>query len=89
MSSRFDLLTFLTGIADDLNAAGVTCFGPSARAACLESSKAYSKAFMDRHGIPTARWKAFECPDEACAYIRRFVRKQKGRDGVRLRTMDS
>uniref|UniRef100_A0A8C4QD51 phosphoribosylamine--glycine ligase n=1 Tax=Eptatretus burgeri TaxID=7764 RepID=A0A8C4QD51_EPTBU len=42
----------------------------SARAACLESSKAYSKAFMDRHGIPTARWKAFECPDEACAYIR-------------------
>uniref|UniRef100_UPI00358E180B trifunctional purine biosynthetic protein adenosine-3 n=1 Tax=Myxine glutinosa TaxID=7769 RepID=UPI00358E180B len=58
------------GIADDLAAAGVTCFGPSARAARLESSKAFSKAFMDRHGIANARWKAFECPAEACAFIR-------------------
>ncbi|XP_050785096.1 trifunctional purine biosynthetic protein adenosine-3 isoform X4 [Gopherus flavomarginatus] len=57
------------GIVDDLTGAGVRCFGPTARAAQLESSKSFCKAFLDRHGIPTARWKAFTNPEEACSFI--------------------
>nr|XP_020511731.1 trifunctional purine biosynthetic protein adenosine-3 [Labrus bergylta]XP_020511732.1 trifunctional purine biosynthetic protein adenosine-3 [Labrus bergylta]XP_020511733.1 trifunctional purine biosynthetic protein adenosine-3 [Labrus bergylta]XP_020511734.1 trifunctional purine biosynthetic protein adenosine-3 [Labrus bergylta]XP_029137492.1 trifunctional purine biosynthetic protein adenosine-3 [Labrus bergylta] len=58
------------GIVDDLTAAGVRCFGPSAKAAQLEASKSYSKAFMERHGIPTARYGSFTDAEEACKYIR-------------------
>ncbi|XP_069020346.1 trifunctional purine biosynthetic protein adenosine-3 [Embiotoca jacksoni] len=58
------------GIVDDLTAAGVPCFGPSAKAAQLEASKSFSKAFMERHGIPTARYGAFGDAREACDYIR-------------------
>ncbi|XP_012670931.1 trifunctional purine biosynthetic protein adenosine-3 [Clupea harengus] len=58
------------GIVDDLAAAGVPCFGPSAKAAQLEASKSFSKSFMDRQGIPTARWSSFTDPQEACRYIR-------------------
>ncbi|XP_041834967.1 trifunctional purine biosynthetic protein adenosine-3 isoform X2 [Melanotaenia boesemani] len=58
------------GIVDDLTAAGVPCFGPSAKAAQLEASKSFSKAFMERHGIPTARYGSFTDPEEACNYIR-------------------
>ncbi|XP_067298391.1 trifunctional purine biosynthetic protein adenosine-3 [Pseudorasbora parva] len=58
------------GMVDDLTAAGVPCFGPSAKAAQLEASKSFSKSFMDRHNIPTARWSAFTDPQDACEYIR-------------------
>ncbi|XP_056883499.1 trifunctional purine biosynthetic protein adenosine-3 isoform X3 [Takifugu flavidus] len=58
------------GIVDDLTAAGVACFGPSSKAAQLEASKSYSKAFMERHGIPTARYGSFTDPREACNFIR-------------------
>ncbi|KAM8872237.1 trifunctional purine biosynthetic protein adenosine-3 isoform 2-T2 [Synchiropus picturatus] len=58
------------GIVDDLTAAGIQCFGPSAKAAQLEASKSFSKAFMERHGIPTARYGSFTDPEEACNYIR-------------------
>ncbi|TRZ10498.1 hypothetical protein HGM15179_016611 [Zosterops borbonicus] len=57
------------GIVDDLTAAGIRCFGPTAKAAQLESSKSFSKAFLDRHDIPTARWKSFTDPKAACAFI--------------------
>nr|KAF6477551.1 phosphoribosylglycinamide formyltransferase [Molossus molossus] len=57
------------GIVGNLAAAGVRCFGPSAQAAQLESSKRFAKEFMDRHGIPTARWRAFTEPEEACSFI--------------------
>ncbi|XP_069727749.1 trifunctional purine biosynthetic protein adenosine-3-like isoform X3 [Phaenicophaeus curvirostris] len=57
------------GIVDDLRAAGVRCFGPSAKAAQLASNTTFAKAFLDRHGIPTARWKAFTNPQEACRFI--------------------
>ncbi|GAB0178183.1 trifunctional purine biosynthetic protein adenosine-3-like [Grus japonensis] len=57
------------GIVDDLRAAGVRCFGPSAKAAQLVSNTSFAKAFLDRHGIPTARWKAFTNPQEACRFI--------------------
>ncbi|XP_068447002.1 trifunctional purine biosynthetic protein adenosine-3 [Clinocottus analis] len=58
------------GMADDLTAAGVACFGPSAKAAQLEASKSFSKAFMERHGIPTARYGSFTDAQQACSYIR-------------------
>uniref|UniRef100_A0A8D3BTA4 Trifunctional purine biosynthetic protein adenosine-3 n=1 Tax=Scophthalmus maximus TaxID=52904 RepID=A0A8D3BTA4_SCOMX len=58
------------GIVDDLTAAGVQCFGPSSKAAQLEASKSFSKAFMERHGIATARYGSFTDPQEACNYIR-------------------
>ncbi|KAI2668818.1 Trifunctional purine biosynthetic protein adenosine-3 [Labeo rohita] len=58
------------GIVDDLTAAGVSCFGPSAKAAQLEASKSFSKSFMERHNIPTARWSSFTDPQDACRYIR-------------------
>ncbi|NXX17420.1 PUR2 protein, partial [Podargus strigoides] len=57
------------GIVDDLTAAGIRCFGPTAKAAQLESSKSFSKAFLDRHEIPTARWKSFTDPKAACSFI--------------------
>uniref|UniRef100_UPI00398EC422 trifunctional purine biosynthetic protein adenosine-3 isoform X2 n=1 Tax=Pristiophorus japonicus TaxID=55135 RepID=UPI00398EC422 len=57
------------GIVDDLTAAGVRCFGPSAKATQLEASKHFAKDFLDRHDIPTARWKAFTDPGEACSFI--------------------
>ena len=47
------------GVADRLRAAGVPVFGPSQEAAALETSKAFSKAFMQRHGVPTADGVAF------------------------------
>ncbi|PNI55404.1 GART isoform 9 [Pan troglodytes] len=57
------------GIVGNLRSAGVRCFGPTAEAAQLESSKRFAKEFMDRHGIPTAQWKAFTKPEEACSFI--------------------
>ena len=47
------------GITDAFKAAGIACFGPSKAAARLESSKAFAKTFMTRHGIPTARYAVF------------------------------
>jgi phosphoribosylamine--glycine ligase len=57
------------GVADRLEAAGIPVFGPSAAAARLESSKEFAKAFMARHGIPTAEWRAFDDADEAERYV--------------------
>lgn len=57
------------GIVGDLTSAGVRCFGPMAQAALLESSKKFAKEFMDRHGIPTAQWRAFTSPEDACSFI--------------------
>lgn len=53
------------GLADRLTAAGIECFGPSRAAARLEASKAFAKAFMVRHGIPTARHHTCATPVEA------------------------
>lgn len=47
------------GIVDDFRAHGLRIFGPTQAAAQLESSKAFSKAFMQRHGIPTAEFETF------------------------------
>ena len=58
------------GLADRLAAAGRTVFGPSAAAARIEGSKAFSKALMARHGIPTARFDTFDDPAAARRYCR-------------------
>nr|XP_008105770.1 PREDICTED: trifunctional purine biosynthetic protein adenosine-3 [Anolis carolinensis] len=57
------------GIVDDLIAAGVSCFGPTARAAQLGTNRHFSKVFLEQHDIPTARWKAFSSSREACTFI--------------------
>ena len=59
------------GIVDDFRAAGLPIFGPTRAAAQLESSKDFAKAFMRRHGIPTADYQTFENEEEAHEYIRR------------------
>lgn len=60
------------GIVDAFGAAGLRAFGPSQAAAQLESSKAFSKAFMQRHHIPTAAYGAFTDYDSAAAFVRGF-----------------
>lgn len=57
------------GVVDDFRAHGLRIFGPTAAAAQLESSKAFSKDFMQRHGIPTARFETFTDPVAAHAYV--------------------
>ena len=59
------------GIVDRFVAAGLRCFGPTAAAAQLEGSKAYSKEFMERHGIPTAAHQSFTEVDKALDYLQR------------------
>jgi phosphoribosylamine--glycine ligase len=59
------------GIADRFIDDGRLLFGPTCSAARLESSKAFAKAFMARHGIPTARFRICESLDEALASVRR------------------
>ncbi len=54
-----------TGIVDRFQAAGLRIFGPTKSAARLESSKAFAKDFMARHGIPTARSGTFDDSSEA------------------------
>lgn len=59
------------GIVDKFEAAGLRCFGPHKIAAQLEGSKAFSKAFMARHNIPTADYQTFSELEPALDYIRR------------------
>lgn len=60
----------VAGLADRLRADGFTVFGPSARAATIEGSKAFSKALMARHAIPTARFQTFTDAADARRYCR-------------------
>lgn len=60
----------VAGIVDRFREHGLAIFGPNAAAARLEGSKAFSKAFLERHGIPTAAYGSFTDLDEALAYIR-------------------
>ena len=57
------------GIVDDFRAAGLPIFGPTRAAAQLESSKDFAKAFMQRHGIPTAQYQTFEHAPAAHDYV--------------------
>jgi phosphoribosylamine--glycine ligase len=58
------------GVADLFRAHGRRIFGPTRAAARLETSKAFAKDFMCRHGVPTARYRVCGSPDEARAVIR-------------------
>ena len=60
----------VAGAVDAFNAEGMACFGPTAKAAQLEGSKAFSKAFMQHHGIPTATHETFSDAASAKAYVR-------------------
>lgn len=60
------------GVVDEFRAHGLRIFGPTQAAAQLESSKAFSKAFMKRHGIPTAAFESFTDPAQAHAYVDRM-----------------
>jgi len=57
------------GVVDTFRAAGLRIFGPTQAAAQLESSKAFSKAFMQRHAIPTAAFATFADAAAAHAYV--------------------
>jgi phosphoribosylamine---glycine ligase len=57
------------GVVDEFRAHGMRIFGPTKAAAQLESSKAFSKAFMKRHGIPTAEYETFTDAQAAHDYV--------------------
>ena len=60
----------VAGITDRFHERGLACFGPSAAAAQLEGSKAFSKDFLQRHNIPTAAYQCFTELGPALDYIR-------------------
>lgn len=72
---RFDLVVIgpevplALGLTDALQSQGMRVFGPTAAAARLESSKAFSKDFMRAHGIPTADYAVFDSYDAALRYL--------------------
>ena len=59
----------VAGIVDRFNEAGLAAFGPTAKAAQLEGSKAFSKDFLQRHNIPTADYQNFTEVEPAKAYV--------------------
>ncbi|HLJ70403.1 MAG TPA: phosphoribosylamine--glycine ligase [Roseiarcus sp.] len=60
----------VAGLADDLAAAEILCFGPSKAAARLEGSKGFAKDFCREYGIPTAAYRRFRALEPALAYLR-------------------
>ncbi|WOJ92994.1 phosphoribosylamine--glycine ligase [Congregibacter variabilis] len=60
----------VAGVVDYFEQQGLRCFGPSAGAAQLEGSKAFSKDFLARHNIPTANYATFTEVDAALSYLR-------------------
>ena len=60
------------GLADALAEVGIPCFGPTAAAGRLESSKAFAKAFALRHGVPTGRYQVFDQAGPAKAALSQF-----------------
>jgi len=62
----------VAGLADHLRAAGIKTFGPSAAAAQLEGSKAFTKEICRKHAIPTAASESFSDVGSAIAYIERI-----------------
>jgi phosphoribosylamine---glycine ligase len=59
----------VAGIVDYFTKLGLPCFGPSANAAQLEGSKAFTKDFLHKHKIPTASYQTFTDKELAIAYI--------------------
>lgn len=65
-------IPLVLGIVDAFSAAGLKCFGPTAKAAQLEGSKAFSKDFLARHKIPTADYQVFTEIAPAIDYIQKM-----------------
>ncbi len=63
-------LPLVLGLVDRLTEAGIRAFGPTAAAARLEGSKAFTKDFCRRHGIPTADYATFTDLDAARTHVR-------------------
>ena len=57
------------GCVDALEAKDIPCFGPRAKAAIIEGSKAFAKNLMKKYGIPTARYEVFSDLESALAYL--------------------
>ena len=57
------------GAVDSLQAAGIPCFGPEAKAAVIEGSKIFSKNLMEKYGIPTAAYEVFDNEADALKYL--------------------
>lgn len=57
------------GIGDALTEKGIFCFGPTRAGARIEADKSWSKEFMVKHGIPTAKYQSFTDAEEAVKYI--------------------
>ena len=57
------------GCVDELEAAGIPCFGPRKNAAIIEGSKVFSKDLMKKYGIPTAAYEVFSDPKKALEYL--------------------
>ena len=62
----------VAGVADALRGSGISCFGPSRRAAAIEGSKSYAKQVMQAAGIPTARARTCSTAAEAEAALAEF-----------------
>jgi len=60
----------VAGVVDRFKERGLPCFGPTAEAAQLEGSKAFTKEFLKRHNIPTAAYQSFTDLEPALEYIR-------------------
>ncbi len=58
------------GAVDVLNEKGIPCFGPTANAAIIEGSKAFSKNLMKKYGIPTAAFEIFSDAEKALEYLK-------------------
>ena len=58
------------GCVDRLNEIGIPCFGPNAKAAIIEGSKAFSKDLMKKYNIPTAAYEIFTEMDKALEYVK-------------------
>ena len=63
-------IPLVAGVVDRFREQGLPCFGPTAEAAQLEGSKAFTKEFLKRHDIPTAAYQSFTELQPALAYIR-------------------
>ncbi len=62
-------MSLTAGIVDAFEKEGLAVFGPSQDAAILEGSKVYTKEFLKKYNIPTAKFKVFKNPQKAYKYI--------------------
>lgn len=63
-------MSLALGIVDEFRRRNLKIYGPSQKAVTIESSKAFAKEFMKKHGIPTAPFHVFDSSIEAISYIR-------------------